>query len=63
MTSSSVLQQLDQHYGYTGQEVFSNMVCAHDSLKANQEVVIKIIHNKKMVQVWPTGAVYLAEAQ
>ena len=36
-------------YGYTGQGVFSNVVRARDSLKANQEVAIKIIRNNEMM--------------
>ena len=45
-------EQLDRRYtvyGYTGQGVFSNVVRAHDSLKGNQEVAIKIIRNNEMM--------------
>lgn len=45
-------EQLDRRYtvyGYTGQGVFSNVVRARDSLKANQEVAIKIIRNNEMM--------------
>ena len=36
-------------YGYTGQGVFSNVVRGRDSMKANQEVAIKIIRNNEMM--------------
>ena len=45
-------EQLDRRYtvyGYTGQGVFSNVVRARDTLKANQEVAIKIIRNNEMM--------------
>ena len=45
-------EQVDRRYmvyGYTGQGVFSNVVRARDTLKANQEVAIKIIRNNEMM--------------
>lgn len=36
-------------YGYTGQGVFSNVIRARDSGRANQEVAVKIIRNNEMM--------------
>ena len=51
-TGVRIGEQLDRRYtvyGYTGQGVFSNVVRARDTLKANQEVAIKIIRNNEMM--------------
>lgn len=45
-------EELDRRYrvyGYIGQGVFSNVVRARDTMKANQEVAIKIIRNNEMM--------------
>ena len=47
-------EELDRRYrvyGYIGQGVFSNVVRARDTMKANQEVAIKIIRNNEMMYV------------
>ncbi|KAL1131105.1 hypothetical protein AAG570_012342 [Ranatra chinensis] len=36
-------------YGYTGQGVFSNVVRARDSVRANQDVAVKIIRNNEIM--------------
>jgi len=45
---------LDKRYsvfGFTGQGVFSTVVRARDSARANQEAAIKIIRNNEMMSV------------
>lgn len=36
-------------YGYTGQGVFSNVVRARDTVKANMEVAIKIMRSNEIM--------------
>ena len=36
-------------YGFTGQGVFSNVVRARDTMKANLEVAIKIMRNNEIM--------------
>lgn len=36
-------------YGYTGQGVFSNVIRARDTARANQEVAVKIIRNNELM--------------
>ncbi|KAG9510811.1 Serine/threonine-protein kinase PRP4-like protein, partial [Fragariocoptes setiger] len=46
-------EQLDNRYtvyGYTGQGVFSNVVRAHDKLKSDTDVAIKIIRNNEVMR-------------
>jgi len=38
-------------YGYTGQGVFSNVVRARDTMKANMEVAIKIMRSNEIMWV------------
>uniref|UniRef100_G1QD90 Serine/threonine-protein kinase PRP4 homolog n=1 Tax=Myotis lucifugus TaxID=59463 RepID=G1QD90_MYOLU len=45
-----VLDERYNVYGYTGQGVFSNVVRARDSARANQEVAVKIIRNNELMQ-------------
>lgn len=39
-------------YGYIGQGVFSNVVRARDEVRGNMEIVIKIIRNNEIMQVY-----------